>query len=70
MPDMHGPALARTLSPLQPEMRVLFVSGYSENDISEQGVLEQAMVVLQKPFTRQSLGSKVREILDASPAPL
>ncbi len=70
MPDMHGPALARTLSPLRPQMKLLFVSGYSEKDIDEQGVLGQAMVVLQKPFTRQSLGSKVREILDAPPAPL
>jgi len=67
MPDMHGPALARSLSALNPEMKILYVSGYSENDISDQGVLDSGLVVLQKPFTRQILGGKVREILDAEP---
>jgi signal transduction histidine kinase/ActR/RegA family two-component response regulator len=65
MPDMHGPALARELSPLQPGMKVLFVSGYSDSDISDQGVLDPGLVVLQKPFTQESLARKVREILDA-----
>jgi len=65
MPDMHGPELARTLLSLKPEMKVLYVSGYSENDISDQGVLDAGLVVLQKPFTQQSLGRKVRELLDA-----
>ena len=67
MPDMHGPALALKLAPLQPKMRILYVSGYSENDINEQGVIESGLLVLQKPFTQQSLGRKVREILDAEP---
>ena len=64
MPDMHGPKLARSLSLLKPEMKILYVSGYSENDISDQGVLDAGLLVLQKPFTQQSLGRKVREILD------
>lgn len=64
MPDMHGPTLAREISPLQPDMKVLFVSGYSDSDISNQGVLEPGLVVLQKPFTQESLAGKVREILD------
>ena len=65
MPDMHGPELARALAPLQPEMKVLFVSGYSDSDISDQGVLDPGLVVLEKPFTQESLARKVREILDA-----
>jgi len=65
MPDMHGPALARELAPLQPQMKVLFVSGYSDSDISDQGVLDPALEMLQKPFTQESLARKVREILDA-----
>ncbi|PZR72802.1 MAG: hypothetical protein DLM73_12385 [Chthoniobacterales bacterium] len=69
MPDMHGPALAQTLAPLQPAMKILYVSGYSDNDISAQGVVAPGLVVLQKPFTQQSLGRKVREILD-SDAPM
>lgn len=64
MPDMHGPTLAREISPLQPDMKVLFVSGYSDTDISDQGVIEPGLVVLQKPFTQESLAGKVREILD------
>lgn len=67
MPDMHGPALAQLLLAIKPEMKVLYVSGYSENDISDQGVLDSGLVVLQKPFTQQILGRKVREILDAAP---
>jgi two-component system cell cycle sensor histidine kinase/response regulator CckA len=66
MPDMHGPELARALAPLQPEMKVLFVSGYSGSDISDQGVLVPGLVVLQKPFTQEGLARKVREILDAA----
>ncbi|MFN2509324.1 MAG: hybrid sensor histidine kinase/response regulator, partial [Chthoniobacterales bacterium] len=58
------PELARALAPLQPEMKVLFVSGYSDSDISDQGVLDPGLVVLEKPFTQESLARKVREILD------
>jgi CheY-like chemotaxis protein len=63
MPEMHGPALARELLAVQPEMKILFVSGYSENDISDQGVIEPGLEVLQKPFTQQVLVSRVREFL-------
>jgi CheY-like chemotaxis protein len=64
MPEMHGPGLARSLEPFQPEMKVLYVSGYSENDISDQGVIDADLDVLQKPFTQQSLVRKVRALLD------
>lgn len=63
MPDMHGPTLAREIRPLQPDMKVLFVSGYSDSDI-EDHVIDPGLVVLQKPFTQESLAGKVREILD------
>lgn len=65
MPDMNGPTLARALVASQPEMRVLFVSGYSDADISDQGVVEPGLTVLQKPFTQESLAGKVREMLDS-----
>jgi signal transduction histidine kinase/ActR/RegA family two-component response regulator len=64
MPDMHGPVLAREIAPLQPEMKVLFVSGYSDSDISDQGAISPGLLVLQKPFTQEILAAKVREILD------
>jgi CheY-like chemotaxis protein len=65
MPEMHGPALAQTLSEQRVNMKILYISGYSENDISDSGVIDSGLLVLQKPFTQQSLGRKVREILDA-----
>ncbi|HEX8309909.1 MAG TPA: ATP-binding protein [Chthoniobacteraceae bacterium] len=68
MPDMHGPVLARELAPLQPDMKVLYVSGYSENDISDQGVVDPDLDVLQKPFTHQSLVRKIGELLNAEEA--
>jgi len=70
MPDMHGPVLARELAPLQPAMKVLFVSGYSDSDISDQGVLDPNLDMLQKPFTQDSLARKVREILDSNATPV
>jgi CheY-like chemotaxis protein len=64
MPEMHGPALAQLLGEYRPDMKVLYVSGYSENDISDQGVIDAGLEVLQKPFTTQGLIRKVREVLD------
>ncbi len=67
MPEMHGPALVRALAELQPQMKTLFVSGYSENDISDQGVIDRNLQVLQKPFKPQTLVQRIREILDQPP---
>jgi CheY-like chemotaxis protein len=64
MPEMHGPAVAGLLLLSRPEMKVLYVSGYSENDISDQGVIDPNLDVLQKPFTQQVLMRKVCELLD------
>lgn len=68
MPEMHGPAVARLLLEHRPDLKILYVSGYSENDISDQGVIEPGLEVLQKPFTQHSLIRKVREVLDAPTA--
>lgn len=65
MPGMNGPALGRAISEHQPSIKILYVSGYSDNDISAQGVVDPGLVVLQKPFTQQSLSRKVRELLDS-----
>ncbi len=68
MPEMHGPAIARLLTDSRPELKVLYISGYSENDISDQGVVDPGLDVLQKPFTHQSLVRKIRELLDGPAA--
>lgn len=64
MPEMHGPALVQALLELQPQLKTLYVSGYSENDISDQGVIDRGLEVLQKPFKPQALIQRVRDILD------
>ena len=64
MPQMNGPEVARKLHATRPGTRLLFVSGYSNNDISDQGVLQPGIQFLEKPFTPQTLAAKVREVLD------
>lgn len=63
MPQMNGPELAGKLGSLRPEMRVLYVSGYSDNDIGDHGVLDPRYELLQKPFTPQTLARKIRDVL-------
>ena len=64
MPMVGGLELARKMSAARPEIKVLYVSGYSESDISEQGDLEAELEFLEKPFTPQVLIRKVREVLN------
>ena len=63
MPQMNGPELASRLSLSRPELAVLYVSGYSVDDIGDHGVLKEGVQLLQKPFSPQSLLQKVREVL-------
>jgi two-component system, cell cycle sensor histidine kinase and response regulator CckA len=62
MPEMSGPELAAHVAAVQPELKVLFISGYTDVATVHQGVLENAPY-LQKPFTPGALVCKVREIL-------
>jgi PAS domain S-box-containing protein len=68
MPHMNGPMLASELRRWQPGCRVLYMSGYTANAILRQGWHEGEIDFLQKPFTQDALGTKVREILDRRPA--
>jgi PAS domain S-box-containing protein len=63
MPEMNGRDLARNLQSLYPDIRRLFMSGYTANVIAHQGVLDPGVHFLQKPFSAQDLGAKVREAL-------
>jgi two-component system cell cycle sensor histidine kinase/response regulator CckA len=65
MPEMSGRDLARRVAELRPDVRVLYMSGYSDHTVLRQGMLSPDMEFLAKPFTRESLLDKVREILDA-----
>jgi hypothetical protein len=64
MPGMSGTELARQLAQKCPAMRVLFMSGYTDDSIVRHGVLEASMAFLQKPFTPEVLTRRVREVLD------
>jgi len=67
MPKMNGRELVSRLSKARPEMKVLFVSGYTDGVVRDgvHGALEEGLAFLQKPFTRLALTQKIREILDS-----
>jgi hypothetical protein len=63
MPGMSGVELSKRLAPMQPEMKVLFMSRYTADAIVHQGILESGIAFIQKPFSMDSLTHKVREVL-------
>jgi CheY-like chemotaxis protein len=63
MPNMNGQELAIRLAETRPETKVLYVSGYSDNDIGDHGVLDPRIDLLQKPFTPQTLARKIRDVI-------
>jgi len=64
MPHMSGPELARRLIDIRPTLRVLCMSGYTDDAIVRHGVMQANIAFLQKPFTTESLTHKVRDVLD------
>jgi CheY-like chemotaxis protein len=68
MPQMSGAELATRLQEMHPEVKVLYVSGYTEEATIHRGVLLEGVEFLQKPFTPQGLARKVREVLDKNQA--
>jgi PAS domain S-box-containing protein len=68
MPGISGRALASRLARARPDLRVLFMSGYSDEAIVHHGVLEEGVAFLQKPFSAAALTGKVRQVLDVGRA--
>ncbi len=66
MPGMTGRELAEALTVERPDLRVLYMSGYTDDAVVRHGVLDAGMQYLQKPFAPRALASKVREILDGA----
>jgi FixJ family two-component response regulator len=65
MPLMGGKVMAEWLKATFPDLKVLFTSGYTDDAIAQQGVLDAGLEFLPKPYTPSSLAHKVREMLDA-----
>jgi CheY-like chemotaxis protein len=65
MPGMNGRVLSEKLVAAQPSMKVLYISGYTDDAVIARGVIEQGMAFLQKPFGADHLAQKVSELLDA-----
>ena len=63
LPKMNGPQLAEHIQSIRPEIKVLYVSGYTDNVLVHRGALEPGFAYLAKPFTFDSLAAKVREVM-------
>ncbi len=68
MPGKNGVALAAELSARRPDMKVLYMSGYTDNSIGSHGQLDSNAGFLQKPFTAELLARKLRSVLDGTEA--
>jgi two-component system, cell cycle sensor histidine kinase and response regulator CckA len=64
MPGTSGPDLARQLVERRPTLKVIYMSGYTEDAIAQHGILKPGIAFLHKPFSAEALGQKVREVLD------
>jgi PAS domain S-box-containing protein len=64
MPKVSGRELAQQLAGERPEMKVLYISGYTDSAVVNSGILQKEVAFLQKPFTLAGLGEKVRDVLE------
>jgi len=64
MPEMSGRDLQKRISAIRPDIKYLFMSGYTANVIAHRGILDEGVNFLQKPFIMDALATKVREALE------
>lgn len=69
LPGQNGRDLAIDLRSVCPTLRIIFISGYPENAVTRQGIQEDGMFYLPKPFSLQSLTRKVRQVLEQKETP-
>jgi CheY-like chemotaxis protein len=65
MPGMDGRQLAEQVRAARPDIKVVFMSGYPDDEVLRRGVQQDQVAFLEKPFTQAKLSAKVREVLDA-----
>jgi CheY-like chemotaxis protein len=66
MPGMTGKELAERLRPARPETKVLYMSGYTDDIISQRGLKDPGVLLIAKPFLPEALAAKVREVLGSA----
>jgi len=66
MPAMSGRELVEALQTQRPDLRVLYMSGYTDDEIVRRGLHDPGMSFIQKPFTAENLAMLVRKVLDAA----
>jgi len=64
MPDMNGNELAETLKAVRPSLKVMFMSGYTDDIIAHHGVLKSGINLIQKPFNSDKIANEIRKLLD------
>jgi signal transduction histidine kinase len=67
LPGINGRMLAEKIVGLRPAIKVLYVSGYTDDTVVRKGIMNEEVAFLQKPYTREALSARVREILDGNP---
>jgi two-component system cell cycle sensor histidine kinase/response regulator CckA len=66
LPQMSGPDIVRGVKQHKPEIRALYISGYTDEAVLRHGMLDKGVTFLSKPFLPDVLAKKVREVLDGS----
>jgi len=64
MPEMNGRELAELLRAVRPNLKCLFMSGYTADAIAHRGILEEGLHFIQKPFGSDELAARIRQVLD------
>ena len=64
MPEMNGREMAEKLSAIRPDLKCLYMSGYTADVIAHRGILDEGVNFIQKPFGRDDLAARVRQVLD------
>ena len=66
MPEMNGRELSERIKHIYPNLNIIFISGYTANIIAHRGVLEDGINFVSKPFTKEAIASKIKEVLNQS----
>jgi two-component system, cell cycle sensor histidine kinase and response regulator CckA len=65
MPEIDGPELSKILCAARPDLKVIYISGYTDDSLAPEGVLEPGTILVNKPFSVRLLSAKMREVLDS-----